>query len=52
MAFAYKNVEYTLLRTARGEYDLSGEPWNHISEEAIDLMNKLLDPNPVTRIGL
>jgi serine/threonine protein kinase len=52
MAFAYKNIEYTLYRTARSEYDLKGEPWNSISHEAIDLISRLLDPNPETRIEL
>ena len=31
---------------------MTGDPWDKISDEAIDLMQKLLDPDPETRIDL
>jgi serine/threonine protein kinase len=45
-------VEYTLLRSAKGEFDLINEPWGQISSEAKDLVTKLLNPNPEKRISL
>lgn len=31
MAFSYKNVEQTLLRSAKGEFDIISAPWDYIS---------------------
>jgi serine/threonine protein kinase len=45
-------MEYTLLRTARGEYNMTEGVWATISEEAKDLISQLLNLNPEDRIGL
>ena len=45
-------MEYTLLRTARGEYDLRDGVWQGISPEAKDLISQLLQTDPDRRIGL
>lgn len=45
-------MEYTLLRTARAEYDLTDGIWATVSPEAKDLIAQLLQPDPEKRIGL
>jgi serine/threonine protein kinase len=45
-------MEYTLLRTARGEYDLKDGIWQSISPEAKDLITQLLQTDHNKRIGL
>lgn len=52
LAFSYKNMEYTLLRSAKGEYDFSGQAWAKVSAEAKDLVSKMLEPDPEARIAL
>lgn len=39
-------MEYTLLRTARGDYDMKDQIWEGISEEAKDLIRQLLCVDP------
>jgi len=45
-------MEYTLLRTARGEYEMKDSIWSNISPEAKDLIHQLLCIDPDERISL
>lgn len=35
----------------QGEYDLTDEAWSHVSDEAKDLINKVLVVDPTKRIS-
>lgn len=49
--FNSKSVRQLFVRTVKGAYKLTGPEWDNISLEAKDLIKKMLDVNPETRIG-
>lgn len=48
--FNSKSVRQLFVRTVKGAYKLSGPEWDSISPEAKDLVRKMLDISPETRI--
>jgi hypothetical protein len=52
LPFASVNAEKTLMKTVRGDYDIESNHWNNVSDHAKDLLNRLLEVNPHTRIAL
>lgn len=48
--FNSKSNREVLEKTARGVYKISGGEWDAISAEAKDLVQKMLNPNPLERI--
>lgn len=48
--FATKSIRESFMRTVSGAYKLEGHEWDVISAEAKDLIRRMLDPNPHTRI--
>jgi len=49
--FPGNNDKEILKAVAKGAYDFDGDEWNNISEDAKDLINKLLTYDPVKRIS-
>jgi serine/threonine protein kinase len=48
--FNSKANREVLEKTARGIYRITGGEWDHISDEAKDLVRRMLDSNPLQRI--
>jgi serine/threonine protein kinase len=45
-------MEYTLVLTLKGQYDIKTGIWQGVSPEAKDLIAKMLEPDPRLRIEL
>lgn len=48
--FASKSLRQTLLRTVKGSYKMEGTEWDKISNDAKDLLRKMLAIEPTNRI--